>query len=84
MSPPADDVVTLAVLGERMTNLTTAVDKLTISVDLLGAVTGKVKNLEGRLSVLEQWHTWLLRTVFAVIVVAVLGTITVGATVLQR
>lgn len=76
---PTDDTVTLAVLGERMSTLTGAVEKLTESVEKLGVLAGKVSNIEGRLQVLEQWHTWLLRTVFGVVVLAVLGAVFTGA-----
>lgn len=68
--PPAEDTVTLAVLGERLTNLVNMVgevrDAQKDQADELRGLPG----LTARVDAMERWQTWALRTVVGLVIVA--------------
>lgn len=71
--------VTLAVLGERLDNAITLLGEVRATLNDpdggLAASRATLENHDARIKVLEQWHTWLLRTVFGAILLAGLGVI---------
>jgi hypothetical protein len=74
-----DAPVTLDVLGERLDNalslLAEVRESLNDPANGLASTRATLENHDARIGVLEQWHTWLLRTVFGAIVLAGLGVI---------
>lgn len=76
---PVAEPVTLDVLGERLDNALNLLAEVRSTLNDpdggTAAVRATLENHDARIKVLEQWHTWLLRTVFGAILLAGLGVI---------
>ncbi|MEV7972872.1 hypothetical protein [Cellulomonas sp. NPDC089187] len=71
--------MTLDVVGERLDNALDLLSEVrqTLNDPNVGLVAARatLENHDARITTLEAWHTWLLRTVFGVIIVAGLGVV---------
>lgn len=73
--------MTLDVLAERVDNAVNLLHELrgiiSDSDTGLAKIHATQENHEARIHTLEQWHTWLLRTVFGTIIVAGLSVVAI-------
>jgi hypothetical protein len=77
MTPPAENNVTLAVLGERLNNVVTMLGEVRKAQQDQGDQLSGLPGLTARVDAMERWQTWALRTVLGVVIVAgVIGSAT--------
>lgn len=73
--------MTLEVLAERLGNAIDLLHEVRDAISNpetgLAKIQATQENHEARIRTLEQWHTWLLRTVFGAIIVAGLGVVAI-------
>lgn len=81
MTPPLPESpkVTLAILGERLARTMDTLERVEVKVDKLQGDHATVESLDKRLTALETWHTWMLRTVLGVVILTGLGVIFAAA-----
>ena len=70
MTPPPGDEVTLAVLGERLSNALVLLSEVREEQRVQGGVLNGVRALTARVDALERWQTWALRTVVGLVIIA--------------
>lgn len=66
----ADDDVTLAILGERLNNALGLLGEVREEQRVQGRKLNGVEALTERVTALERWQTWALRTVVGLVIIA--------------